>query len=62
MKIRYCETPLQQLNPCLVATAGSGGAEDCHDHPMKEHCNNIVDTNNLRCPYCGQKIKMPKKE
>ena len=56
MKVRYCMTVLDKLYPCVVGYGGTGDAEDCFDEPMKEHCRNIVDTEQLPCPYCDSNL------
>ena len=59
MKIRYCQTKLQQIFPCeigwAVYSAREGGSRNCHDEPMEKNCRKIIDTNTIRCPTCGQR-------
>ena len=58
-KVRYCETPLQQLMPCIVGwgNVNSDGISSCRDEGMKENCHNVVDVKDLRCPYCGSHLE-----
>ena len=67
MRVRYCRTVLQKLLPCDVGWADYSfsltegiNSKGCHDEPMEENCNNIVNDNDLHCPYCGSKLGVSK--
>lgn len=59
MKKRYCRTVLQHLMPCDNGWASYNNIEwkNCYDEPMEKNCHNIIDTDNLYCPYCKSKLE-----
>lgn len=57
MKVRYCETSLQNINRCGVSYADWYNKRFCDTDPMEKFCLNIVDTaEGYSCPTCGQNI------
>jgi len=59
MRKRYCETKLQKLIPCDSGWGAWSNIEkkDCVDDPMEKNCRNIIETDNMRCPFCGSEIE-----
>ena len=59
MKIRYCETILQQWKPCDVGCGSmdKDGMKSCCDEPVEDNCHLIVETSDpVICPTCGTAI------
>jgi len=60
MRKRYCDTKLEQLQPCNVGWCcyppNDSGSSSCTEEPMEQNCHNIIDTRYMKCPYCGSDI------